>query len=186
MMNEEFDDIYVMMMDALDGELSDVEYVEFESHLRAYPDAMREWESLLAVHNLFQRSPVLAPAAQFAERTLALLPDRQYRVWTMGVLYFVLLFSGLLPILLGLVIYRVAQPLLNNEAVVGAVQEGASSVAQVTGTMAEAVVTGVGQLVVQQPAVLGWFLVMVGVLALWSGVYQQLTKRPLTIGQGAS
>ena len=50
-----------------------------------------------------------------------------------------------------LTIYRIAQPLLNNTAFVETVQQGAARTAQVVGTLVDALFTGVGQLVVQQP-----------------------------------
>ncbi|HEX6384541.1 MAG TPA: zf-HC2 domain-containing protein, partial [Anaerolineae bacterium] len=97
----EHDEIYTMMMDALDGELSASNRIELESHLRACPPCAREWQALLAIDMLFRQTPALRPAADFAQRTLARLPNRRYRIWAIMAVYVLLLLSGMLPLFLG-------------------------------------------------------------------------------------
>jgi uncharacterized membrane protein YoaK (UPF0700 family) len=44
-----------------------------------------------------------------------------------------------------------------------------------------ALLSGLGEFIIQQPAILGWSIVMVGVVTLWSGVYRQLTSQPVPV-----
>ena len=67
---EEPDEVFTLMMDALDGELADDGWAELEAHLRARPDLAREWRAWQAVDTLFQTAPVLMPAVDFTQRTL--------------------------------------------------------------------------------------------------------------------
>ena len=76
-MEEREENIYTMMMEALDGELSETGLNELESHLRVRPDLAREWVALQAIDRLFRNSPILSPAVDFTQRTLARLPNRR-------------------------------------------------------------------------------------------------------------
>jgi hypothetical protein len=44
-----------------------------------------------------------------------------------------------------------------------------------------ALFNGVGEVIVQQPLIIGWLLVMAGIVFLWSGVYRQLLSQPQRI-----
>lgn len=174
----EHEDVYLMMMDALDGELAADQQLELEAHLRACPGCMREWHALLAIDTLFRQTPMLSPAADFTQRTLARLPNRRYRVWIISLIYVMLLLSGVLPLLAGIWAVSRFGPVISQPALVRSLTESVDKVLQVTGAVLGALLNGVGEFVIQQPAVVGWLLVMIGIIFLWGGVYRQLLSEP--------
>ena len=44
-----------------------------------------------------------------------------------------------------------------------------------------AVGNGVGEMMVQNPAIAGWLFVMIGLVFVWNGVYRQLLQQPTRI-----
>lgn len=172
---------YMLMMDALDGELADDRQENLETHLRACSTCNREWQALLAIDLLFRQTPAVAPAADFAQRTLARLPNARMRVWTLSVLYGLLLLGGTLPMLLGFWIYSELGPTLSEPTLWLTLWQSLSGIFQVVVTVIGAGLRGAGEFVVQQPAVVGWLLVLVGLVALWGGVLQQLVFQPQTV-----
>lgn len=174
----EHNEIYTMMMDALDGELSPTGHVELQSHLGACPPCAREWQALLAIDALFRQTPALSPAADFTQRTLARLPNRRYRLWVISAVYILLLLSGALPLLL--VAWAITQfgPLVTEPAAIPDLIASIDRTLQITGTVLRALLSGIGEILIQQPAVLGWLLVLAGIVFLWSGIYQQLVSQP--------
>lgn len=175
----EHETYYVMMMDALDGELLAEDRIELESHLRACPRCRREWGALQAIDTLFRQTPALGPAAGFAQRTLARLPDKRYPVWLLSAIYLVLLLSGAIPLLVGVWAVNEFGPVISQPAVLRSVWQTITEIAGVLGTILGALLSSAGQLVAQQPALLGWLLVMVGVVFLWSGIYRHLVLAPM-------
>lgn len=169
---------YMLMMDALDGELTDNRKENLEAHLRACPTCNREWQALLAVEMLFRQTPAVAPPADFAQRTLARLPNARMRVWTLSAVYALLLLGGTLPMLLGFWIYSQLGPTLSEPSLWLTLWQSLNSMFQVVITVIGAGLRGAGEFVVQQPAVVGWLLVLVGLVSLWSGVLQQLVLQP--------
>ena len=169
---------YMLMMDALDGEIADDRQEKLEVHLRACPTCNREWQALLAIDLLFRQTPAVAPAADFAQRTLARLPNSRMRVWTMSVLYTLLLLGGTLPMLLGLWIYNRLGPTLSEPTLWRTLWQSLSGMFQVAITVLGAGLRGAGEFVVQQPAIVGWLLVLVGLVSLWGGVFQQFVLQP--------
>lgn len=174
----EHENFYLLMMDALDGELLADDQALLESHLRACPSCHQEWQAMMAIDALFRRSPVLSPAAGFTHRTLARLPNRRVRLWAMGTIYMTLLTGGLLPLLLLTIVVAIATPALREPAVVSGFLQLLAKGMQLIGTVVGAMFNGLSQLIIEQPSVLGWLLVMVGIVFLWSGVYQQLLRAP--------
>jgi anti-sigma factor RsiW len=176
MEHEEHDAIYVLMMDALDGELSTDDHVEMESHLRACPPCMREWQAMMAIDSLFRQTPALSPAADFTQRTIARLPNRQARIWAMGTIYISLLTVGMLPL---------ALLLMGIVAVTSGFFTGAAEMVNAgltfVGIMLRAVGNGAGEIMVQNPAIVGWLFVMIGLVFVWNGVYRQLLQQPTRI-----
>lgn len=172
-MEMEHDEIYVLMMDALDGELTAEDQAELESHLRACPPCMREWQAMMAIDSLFRQTPALSPAADFTQRTIARLPNRQARIWAMGTIYISLLTIGLLP--LGLMLMAIVA--INSGFFAGAA-EAVNTGLTFVGIMLRAVSKGTGEIIVQNPAIVGWLLVMVGIVFVWNGVYRQLLQQP--------
>jgi len=173
---------YLMMMDALDGELREPDRDELEVHLRACPACGREWQALLAIDMLFRQTPMLMPAVNFAERTLARLPDRRARAWALGSIYVVLLASGILPLLLGLFFVARYAPILGQPAVLEGIGASLANLGRVTATVIDALLTAAGRFVVEQPAVVGWMIILAGLVLLWGGVFQRLLSQPARAG----
>lgn len=169
---------YMLMMDALDGELVDDRKENLEAHLRACPACNQEWQALQAVDMLFRQTPAVAPPADFAERTMARLSNSRMRIWTLGALYGVLLLGGALPMLLGLMIYNQLGATLSEPTLWATLWQSLSGMFQVAITVIGAGLRGAGEFVVQQPAVVGLLLVMVGLVSLWGGVLQHLVFQP--------
>lgn len=174
----EHEEIYMLMMEALDGDLSDSENREMVEHLATCHSCAREWQAVQTIHQLFLQTPALSPAADFTQRTLAILPNTSYRIWLIGAIYGFLLISGVLPlVVIGWLATTFAPALTEPAFGRGLVQAGSQLLSLVSAVL-NAFWQGVGglvQILTQQPAVLGWFFVMVGVVFLWGGVYRQLT-----------
>jgi hypothetical protein len=177
----EHETFFTLMMDALDGELAEDGRSELESHLRACPACLREWQALSTIDLLFRQTPALRPAADFAQRTIALLPDRRLRLWTMGIMYLFLLLSGVAPLLIGGIVYALLRPAFSQPNVWQSLLQSVEKLFQVTGTVLNALFLTAGEFIGQNPAALGWLLVMIGVVALWSGVFQQAVIQPRQI-----
>jgi len=173
---------YLMMMDALDGELREPDRDELEVHLRACPACGREWQALLAIDMLFRQTPVLMPAVDFAERTLARLPDRRARAWALGAIYVLLLASGILPLLVALFLAGRYAPILRQPAVLEGIGASLANLGRVAATVIDALLTAAGRFVVEQPAVVGWMIILAGLVLLWGGVFQRLLAQPARAG----
>jgi anti-sigma factor RsiW len=175
----EHEEIFIFMMEALDDELEPSGQLEMRTHLESCPSCSREWEGIQAIHQLFLETPALSPAAGFAERTIGLLPNPAYRLWMGSVVYGLLFISGLLPVVAILWLTSQFGPALEQPAFVDGVLRAGGQVAQLGNAVLDAVRHGVvnaGELVGQQPAIIGLLLVMVGAILLWGGVYSQLTN----------
>lgn len=174
MEQEQHDYAYELMMDALDGELANNAKRELEAHLQTCSDCLREWHALVAIETLLRTTPALSPAADFTQRTLAKLPNRRYRIWAITAVYALLLLCGFVPMLLGVwTVFRLV-PVLNQPALFEGISQSISTAVQVLGTVLGALFNGLGEVVAQQPATLGWFLVIIGVISLWSGILREL------------
>lgn len=169
---------YLMMMDALDGELATVEHTELEAHLRACPDCAREWRALMAIEMLFRQSPILMPMADFAERTLARLPNRRARRVALGTLYTVLLLSGIFPLLLGVFLIARYAPILSQPQLLGGVWSSLIGLGRSVTTVIDALLAGAGHFMIEQPALIGGFIILAGFVFLWGGVFQRLLLQP--------
>ncbi|MCB8943920.1 MAG: zf-HC2 domain-containing protein [Ardenticatenaceae bacterium] len=177
----EHETFFALMMDALDGELADDGRSQLESHLRACPHCLREWQALSTIDTLFRQTPALRPAADFAQRTIALLPNRRLRLWTMGVMYIFLLLSGIAPLVLGGIAYSLLRPAFSQPNVWESVSQSVEKIFQVIGTVLNALFISAGEFIIQNPATIGWLLVMIGIVSLWGGVFQQLIIQPRQI-----
>ncbi len=174
----EHEETYLLMMDALDGELAEDGRIELEAHLRACPPCLQEWQAIMAVHTLLQTTPALSPAVDFAQRTLARLPNRRVRIWTMAAIYALLLLGGILPILLGIWLAFVLGPVLSEPTILSSISQSIGHALQVMGTVVAALLAGLGEMIVQQPAIVGWLLVLLGIISIWGGVSRQLIFQP--------
>ena len=174
----EHEESFTLMMDALDGELASSRRQDLEAHLRACPECTREWQALLAIDRLFRLTPALSPAAGFVQRTIVRLPNRKVRVWAISAIYGLVLLSGLIPLLLGILAISRLGPILSQPALVQSVMESLQTTVQVGGTILSALLNSAGEMILQQPTLIGWLLVMAGIVSLWGGVYRQLNIMP--------
>ena len=177
----EHEKYHLLMMDALDGELVAEQQTELESHLRACPACRQEWHAILAIDTLFRQTPMLSPAADFTQRTVARLPNRRARLWAISIIYVLLLLSGILPILLVVWAANTVVPIISQPAFVESAQRLLDQGVRLIGVIGGALFKGLGELIVQQPAILGWLLVLAGVVFVWNGVYQQLVSQPTAV-----
>jgi len=172
----EHEEVFTLMMDALDGELANNSKHDLEAHLRACPECSREWHALLAIDRLFRNTPALSPAAGFAHRTIALLPNRRVRIWAISAIYGLVLLSGIIPLLLGILAISKLGPILSQPALVQSLLQSLQTTLHVAGTILSALLNSAGEMILQQPTLIGWLLVMVGIVFLWGGVYRQLSN----------
>jgi anti-sigma factor RsiW len=177
----EHERFHMLMMDALDGELAAEQQNELESHLRACPACSREWHAILAIDTLFRQAPMLSPAAGFTQRTVALLPNRRARLWAISLIYVLLLLSGILPILLVIWAANTVVPVISQPAFIESVQRLLDQGVRLISVISAALFKGMGELIVQQPAILGLLLVLAGTVFVWNGVYQQLVNQPTAV-----
>jgi anti-sigma factor RsiW len=166
--------IFALMMDMLDGEASEDEVRTLEAHLRACPECEQEWRALVAIDTLFRQTPALSPAADFVEKTLALLPNRRARIWAMSTIYGTILLGGLIPLLLlGYLGYKLL-PILSQPALVGSVFESLGTTYRAASVILAALACGAGEVLMQQPVYIGLLMVVTGIIFLWGGVYKRL------------
>jgi anti-sigma factor RsiW len=176
----EHEEIAPLMMEALDGELTEDRQRDLEAHLMSCESCAREWQAIQAIHQLFLQAPILSPAADFTQRTLARLPNRRLRILVTGSIYSLLLISGVVPLAIFIWLAVQFAPALNQPAFMGGLLQAGGQVLQLLGAALSACWQGlgtVGELLGQQPAILGGLFVMIGVVFLWSGVYSQLTRQ---------
>jgi len=176
----EHEEIAPLMMEALDGELAEERQRDLEAHLQSCEACAREWQAIQAIHKLFLQAPLLSPAADFTQRTLARLPNRRLRIYVTGAIYGLLLISGVVPLLVFIWLASQFAPIWNQPAFVGGLMQAGEQIWQLGQAVLNAGWQGLadlGALVGQQPAILGWLFLMIGVVFLWSGVYSQLTRQ---------
>jgi predicted anti-sigma-YlaC factor YlaD len=170
----EHEESYLLMMAALDEELDVEGQAELEAHLQVCFNCRAEWQTLMAVHTLLLQAPLLSPAVDFAQRTIARLPNRRARVWATAAVYGLLLLGGLLPIGLAICLTLILGPVLREPTILSSIGQSLGHAFQVMGTVGAALLAGLGELIVQQPAIVGWLLVMLGFISIWGGVSRQL------------
>lgn len=161
------DDIFALMMDALDGELDDHGRETLDTLLAQQPHLQPEWAAMQQIDTLFTQSPLVAPAPtmRFAQRTVTRLPNLQARRWLTGTLFAFFAGTGLLPIAL------IALALVGLD--INVVQIGT-----VLFEVLDQMLIAFGNRLAQQPSIVGVLLVMIGSISLWTGVYQQMTRQP--------
>ena len=95
-------------------------------------------------------------------------------MWLLSGINALLLFSGTLPVLFGIWALTRYGSVVTQPGVVQGLVQSTAQIAQVIGAIFSALLSGIGEFVVQQPVVIGWLLVMIGIVSVWSGVYRQL------------
>ena len=177
-MMEHEERFYLMLMDALDDGLGANEQAELEDHMRVCPDCQQDWRTLMAIESLFRQTPLLLPALGFAERTIALLPGRRTRRLALGSVFVVLLLSGILPLVLAVLLAVRYSPVLSQPELLGGIWSSLVGTGRATLTVVEALIAGVGHFMIEQPAWIGWMIVLAGIVFLWGGVFQRLLAQP--------
>ena len=174
----ETEEIYTLMMEALDGELSEDGLAELEFHLRARPDLAREWQALQAIDSLLSHAPLLAPAEGFARRTVARLPASRQRLWLGVIAYLLLLGAGLVPVFaLAAWAAWVLIP-ASLSVLLGSLWQATMELVGLGAIVLDALLRGAGELVAQQPTLVGWLLLLVTVVVAWFAVYHRLVFQP--------
>lgn len=166
--------VYALMMDALDGPLSSDDQLRLDEALAADPALAAEWQGMLLIDDLFMETPLVDPPAHFAAQAIAALPNWRARRWAVALAFLASLSVGLLPVLLLGVALLIGVDF--NIAATGLFE------------IVSAIFGGLGQLafettrmVAGYPAAMGAVMVMIGSITLWSGLYQQLVIRPVTV-----
>ncbi len=168
------DDIIVLMMEALDGELPAAAEAELQAHLRARPELAAEWERMCAVDLLLRQAPLLAPSHGFVQRTMRHLPGARDRLWLGVLVYAFFLAAGVIPLIgLGWAAVQLI-PALGQPALWSGLWQATLALLNAVGVILGALAVGAGQLVAEQPATIGWLLLMVFVVLLWGGVFNRL------------
>ena len=170
----EHEEVYALMMDALDGELSATGLVELESHLRARPELAREWEALQAVEQLLRETPPVPVPAGFAQRTVRALPMTPRHLWLGAAVYVLFLAAGVIP-LLGVAWLAIQlSPALGEPALWSGFWQGALAQLNALGVILSAAAGGMAQWCLQHPAAVGLPMLMVAIVLLWGGVVNRL------------
>ena len=176
----EHEEIVTLMMESLDGEIQQDELAQLDAHLQSCPSCSQQWESIQAIHQLFLQAPLLSPAADFTQRTLARLPNPRHRLMALSAVYGLLLLSGLAPLVLFIWFATQIRPAFNQPALVDGLLQGGEQLLGLGQTILAAFwqsLSDFGELIGQQPAIIGLILVMLGAIFLWGGVYSQLTRQ---------
>ncbi|HSH02127.1 MAG TPA: zf-HC2 domain-containing protein [Anaerolineae bacterium] len=164
---------YALMMDALDGVISNTEQETLNQHLLICNDCRYEWESLQAIDFLFMEAPMVEPPPNFVQTTMAQLPNYRLRVWTASFAYLFLLLGGLIPALgMGFFSWQlVTQPVL-----VGVIGQTAGELLRIGQILFNAffqIMGSTGDLLGQYPAIPGMLFIMLGSIALWISIYER-------------
>ena len=111
----------------------------------------------------------------------ALLPDRRLRVRALGALYGLLLLCGLVPLVIGIFLAGRYAPVLSEPALLEHVWSSLVGVGRVAATVVNALFAGAGRFVIEQPAIVGWLIILAGLVFLWGGVFQRLLAQPAAV-----
>lgn len=172
------DEVMALMMDALDGTLSASDHDILTAQLTHHPDLAQEWEAMQLVDELFSTAPMIAPPPHLAAQTIARLPNLTMRRTVSAAVFTVLFIGGLLPFLLvvglGLMVLGDGTAVYTLLDVLGNFGQFSAVVLGAFGQL----LLGMGDYLGQNPAVVGIFMVMIGSIFLWSGVYRQLVTQP--------
>jgi anti-sigma factor RsiW len=173
----EHEEVYALMMEALDGELSAAGQVELESHLRARPELGHDWKALQAVDRLLRETPPVPAPAGFARRTVRSLPATPRHLWVGAAIYFLFLAAGIIPLLgVGWLAIQLA-PALGEPALWSGFWQGALAQLNALGVIVSAAAGGAAQWFLERPAAIGLPLLMVAIVLLWGGVLNRLVLR---------
>lgn len=177
-MERERDHIYSLMMSALDGEaLSETDSAELETCLLQDAQLNREWLAMQRIDALLRHAPLVQPPLDFAHRTLSRLPENaRQRRWVIAMFYGILLLGGLLPVLAGVWLFAVYGDALQQLALVQAFNQtigvGLQAVTAVVGALGAVAANAVRE----QPFVMAWVCVLLGIVLMWRNVYRYMMQ----------
>ena len=92
-----------------------------------------------------------------------------------------MLLSGIVPLVIGLFLAARYAPILSRPELLGGIWSSISGVGRALATIIEALLTGAGRFVIEQPALIGWFIILAGLVFLWGGVFQRLLMQPVEV-----
>lgn len=159
-----------LMMNALDGEISAEESAELHNYLANHPALSAEWSVMLQIEAILCDTAPISVPVHFAQRTMARLPNPNYRRFMGAIFYIVMVIAGSLPILLA--IWLVSQLGFVNTWQLG--QQFSNALQLLTSNL----LTSLGSTTIQ-PALLGSSLFIAGLIGLWVTVYRRMTTYQL-------
>jgi hypothetical protein len=129
-----------------------------------------------AVDRLLQAEPSVEPPADFVARTVARLPDVRVRLWWSSVAFMLLLFSGLLP--LGGIVWAYVQygGALVDASAAGIAWQTVRDLIQIVEVGALSFGVALRDAVTGQPFVVGWLVLLAGIVWTWRSVYRQFMQ----------
>lgn len=175
--------IYALMMDALDGEISENDSAELQQYLAYNADMAREWRAMQAIDTLFRQAPLMAAPAGFAERAMARIPKPAERLRFMSIFYLILLFAGLVPMLAGAVIFGNTGNILQSMPYLRDLIVSGTQVFQMLDTVLTALFAFSSTTISANPSVLGWVALLGGFVLVWRNMYQFLLTPPNLSGR---
>jgi hypothetical protein len=131
-----------------------------------------------AVDALFKRSPVLQPAVNLRQQTLARLPGSRQRLYAGVVVYLMILAAGLIPLAAAVWVAVQLLPALAQPALLRSLWQGGVQFLGLLQLMTSAFFGGIGELLREQPTVFAWAFMLVAIVALWTVVYSRLVLQP--------
>ncbi len=174
----EHEEIYLLMMDALDDELPQAGWNDLETHLHTCQTCAQEWYALQAIETLLRTTPAIAPPVDLLSRTLGRLPHPVHRTWVIGAVYGLLLLSGVIPVVGAMILLGTVGTVLFDPAFLSGLLRSFWETLSLLPVMLSALLNLMGAFVSQQPAIVGVLLMMVGIIMVWGGVYSQLITTP--------
>lgn len=163
----ELDTVYALMLDAIEGQLSDAQEEELASYLLKYPDLATELDSMKGHTPFAERftCELATPSTAFVEETVAYLPNLRLRRYIMGSFAGLLIIVSILPFA-GLF-------LLVANASMALIEAFLSGLAQI--------IYNAGYSVITQPITLAIVAFMLGSILLWSTMYRRMVLRPVVV-----
>lgn len=167
--------VYALMMAALDDELDDTGMAELETYLGADPALAQEWHDILYVDQLLVETPPVFAPINFTERTLARLPNPQYRR------VFWVIFG--LALALGVLIPIIALAQFSGQWTDGSLSSlfSASYVESLTAlrVVGQSILSLLSTVLVEQPIGYGVIMSLLLVIAAWFNVYRYLSTQTI-------
>jgi hypothetical protein len=182
-MMKDHSQLQLSMNEALDGELSPEEQVEFQSQLEDAPEAAVEWDHLRDTDRLLRDTPKIAPAAGFANRVMAAIaamPLPEFISRKINASFMVgLAVAGLLVVpLLSLTLLLILSVLTDPGTLHLLLKVLIDGIGSTIGVLAD-IRSGLQTIVSDTPGLLLLLLsTVIPITMLWSGVIWHLLGRP--------